>query len=432
MVKYTGVLLLGVALSTWYLPRASAQPTTGIEDRAVASQAPPAPTPVAASEATDVPGGAGPQQAPSGESPAKPGPRPAKPQWQYGGFADLGYLLDFNHPSNHLFRNRSTAFRVNELDVNMAGAYMRKDASEASRWGMQLAVQGGRDSEGFGFSATAPNVAGSKWLRHLGLANMSYLVPIGSGLTVQAGLFSSLIGYDSLYAKDNFTYTRPWGGDYTPYLMFGVNASYPFTKRVTGTAYVVNGYWHLAHANNVPSSGGQLTYKASERVTLKETLLYGPHQSDTSLKFWRFFSDSIAERKGERVTVAFEYQFGTERVAVAQSPRATWNSAQVPVHWTLGGPWSVTLRPEVAWDRDGRWTGSKQTVKAMTTTLEYRVPYWWTHTILRLEYRYDDSRGRDGGFFNDGQAPLGLVGLTPTQHLLIFGLMVTLDSPAPQ
>jgi hypothetical protein len=90
----------------------------------------------------------------------------------------------------------------------------------------------------------------------------------------------------------------------------------------------------------------------------------------------------------------------------------------------------VTVRPEVAWDRDGRWTGSKQTVKAVTTTLEYRLPYWWTQTILRLEYRYDDSRGRDGGFFIGGPAPLGLVGLTPTQHLLIFGMMVTLDSPA--
>jgi len=31
------------------------------------------------------------------------------PQWQYGGFLDLGYSLDFNHPANHLFRSRGTA-----------------------------------------------------------------------------------------------------------------------------------------------------------------------------------------------------------------------------------------------------------------------------------------------------------------------------------
>jgi hypothetical protein len=102
--------------------------------------------------------------------------------------------------------------------------------------------------------------------------------------------------------------------------------------------------------------------------------------------------------------------------------------AQMPVHWAVRGPWSVTLRPEVAWDRDARWTGFAQTIKAVTTTLEYRIPYRWTNTIARVEYRFDDSRGRGGGFFKDGQVSPGVVGLTPSQHLLIFGLIFTFDS----
>lgn len=349
--------------------------------------------------------------------------------WHYSGFVDFGYLLDFNHPSNHLFRNRSTASYVDELELNMAGVFLNKDSSEQSRWGMQLGLQGGKDSEGFGFSPTAPNLDGSKWLRHLGLANISYLAPVGKGLTVQAGLFNSLIGYDSLYAKDNFNYSRPWGADFTPYLMFGVNCSYPFTPKLTGTIFVINGYFHLARANNVPSSGGQLAYKATEHLTLKETLLYGPHQSDTSLKFWRFFSDSIAERKGERSTVAFEYQAGTENVALPGSPRALWMAAQLPVHWVFNERWSATIRPEFCWDRDGRWTGSPQLVKAFTSTLEYRIPYRRTTTILRLEHRYDDSRGKGGGFFTGGELQPGVVGLTPGQHLLIAALIWTFDSP---
>src|SRR5712692_8285373 len=362
------------------------------------------------------------QEVPS-EEPHKP---PLKREWHYGGFVDLGYLLDFNSPSNHLFRNRSTASKVNELDLNIAGAYVKKEASQLSRWGMELTIHGGKDSEGFGFSATAPNVSGADWLRHFGLANVSYLAPVGSGLTVQAGLFSSLIGYDSLYAKDNFNYTRPWGADYTPYLMLGINASYPFNKKLTGTLYVINGYWHLAHANIVPSFGGQLAYKVTERVTLKEILLYGPRQSDTSLEFWGFFSDSIAEWKGKQVTVAAEYQVGTEKVAAPGNPRAFWTAAQLPVHWALGGPWSLTVRPEFYWDPDGRLTGFEQFIKAFTTTVEYRIPYRWTNTILRLEYRYDDSRGKGGGFFKDGEVQPGVVGLRPAQHLLIFGLIWTL------
>jgi len=351
-----------------------------------------------------------------------------KPQWSYGGFVDLGYLLDFNHPSNHLFRNRGTTPRVDELDLNMAAIYLTKDASDKSRWGVELEAQAGQDSKSFGFSATAPNLGGANWLRQIGKADVSYLLRLGKGLTVQGGIFSSLIGYDSLYAKDNFTYTRPWGADYTPYLMLGVNASYPFTKKLTATAFVVNSYWHLAHANNVPSSGGQLAYSATEHVSIKETTLYGPQQSNISLELWRFFSDSVAEWKRGRFTTAFEYQIGTERIGVTRNPRALWMSAQLPVHWTVRGPWSVTLRPEFAWDRDGRWTGSAQTIKAVTTTLEYRAPHQWTNTIARLEYRFDDSRGQGGGFFRGAEISPGIDGLTPSQHLLIFGVIFTFDS----
>ena len=354
---------------------------------------------------------------------------PAKSLWHYNGFADFAYLLDFNHPANHLFRSRSTASYVDEPELNMAGLFLNKDSSEQSRWGMQFGIQGGKDSEGFGFSATAPNLDGSKWLRHLGLANVSYLAPVGKGLMLQAGIFNSFIGYDSLYAKDNFNYTRSWGADYTPYLMLGVSGSYPLTPKLAGALFVISGYWHLAHANNVPSSGGQLAYKATDHLILKETLLYGPHQSDTSLKFWRFFSDSIAERKGERLTTALEYQVGTENVAVPGSPRALWMAAQLPAHWAFNQRWSVTVRPEFCWDRDGRWTGSPQLVKALTSTLEYRIPYRRSTTILRLEYGYDDSRGKGGGFFSGAEIQPGVVALTPTQHLLIFALIWTFDRP---
>ena len=364
----------------------------------------------------------------SQEPQAQPTSQQANSLWHYGGFADLGYLLDFNHPSNHLFRNRGTTPRVDELDLNMAALYLTKEASDKSRWGMELEVQTGEDSKIFGFSATAPNLGGANWLRQIGKVDASYLVPVGKGLTVQGGVFSSLIGYDSLYAKDNFTYTRPWGADYTPYLMLGANASYPFSKKITAAAFVINDYFHLAHPNNVPSWGGQFALSATEHLSVKETVLYGPHQSDTALEFWRFLSDSIVEWKRNPMTVAFEYQAGTEKLAAVGNPRALWMSAQMPVHWAMHGPWSVTLRPEFAWDRDGRWTGFPQTIKAVTSTLEYHIPYRWTDTIARVEYRFDDSRGKGGGFFRGAQISPGVDSLTPSQHLLIFGLIFAIHS----
>jgi len=363
------------------------------------------------------------QAAPPQQTPA---PAPAPP-WQYGGFVDFGYSFDFNHPANNLFRSRGTVWHVDEVDWNMAGAYIQKNASDQSRLGGVLTIQAGRDSEVFGYSATAPNLAGSKWLRHLGQTNLSYLAPVGKGLTVQGGIFGSLIGYDSLYSKDNLSYTRPWGADFTPYLMMGVNASYPFNGKLTGTLFAITGYWHLANANSVPSSGGQLAYKPNSAVTLKQTVLAGPHQSDTSFKFWRFLTDTIGEYKTNRATYGLEYIFSEESVAVPGSPRALMMASQLPMHWALNKRWGLTIRPEVFWDRNGRWTLARQTVKAVTSTLEYRIPYPRGNAIVRLEHRYDDSRGPDGGFFRGAEIQPGIVGLTPTQHLLILGVVFTLD-----
>jgi hypothetical protein len=352
----------------------------------------------------------------------------AGPEWKYGAFADLGYLLDFNHPANKVFRSRGTTWHTDAVHLNMSGAYLKKQATEQSRWGIELTGHFGKDAEVFGFSSTAPNVDGYKVLRQLGPTNASYLAPISHGLTVQGGIFGSLIGYDSLYAKDNFEYTRPWRADYTPYFMMGVNASYPLTEKLTGTAFVVNGYWHLANANSVPSWGGQIAYKPSPRVTLKQTVLTGPHQSNTSFEFWRFLTDTIVERKTDRLTIALEYIYSGERVDSPGGPRALMISSQLPVHWALNDRWSVTFRPEVFWDRDGRWTLARQTVKALTSTTEYRIPCRQANAILRLEHRYDDSRGPEGGFFKGAELAPGIVRLTPTQHLVAVGLIVTFDS----
>jgi hypothetical protein len=354
--------------------------------------------------------------------------------WQYGGFLDVAYLNSLNDPTNHLFRNRGTTPRVDEWDVNMAAAFLKKTASDRSRLGVELTAQTGEDSKIFGFSATAPKIGGADTLLHLGPTNVSYVAPVGQGLTIQGGIFSSLIGYDGLYAKDNFNYTRPWGADYTPYLMLGVNASYPITEKVTGAFGVLNGYWHLASANSAPSVVGQLAYKATEHVSVKETALYGSHQPNSALEFWRILSDTIVVRKASTLTTALEYQLASEKVDAPGGPRALWMSAQLPVHWVVRAPWSVTVRPEFAWDRDGRWIagqlGADQHVTAITTTIEYRVPYKHAQAIVRFEHRYDDSRGVAGGFFDDGEVRPGVVSLVPGQHLLSVAFIATFDAPA--
>jgi hypothetical protein len=356
-------------------------------------------------------------------APAAPSPR-----WHYGAFGDGAYLYDTNTPANNVYRFRSTTAFVDEPVLDMVAGYVRKDATADSRWGMEFTLQAGKDSEAFGLSATAPNLRGYRWLRHFGPTDVSYLAPVGNGLTIQAGIFTSLIGYESLYAKDNLAYTRVWGADYTPYLMMGINVSYPLTPKLTVTGYLTNSYFHLSDPNSVPSTGGQLAYKASEHTNLKETILYGPQQADTALEFWRFFSDSIAEWKTDRITVAFEYQVGEERLTQTGTPRALWTAALIPFRWSPRPHWSISARPEFAWDRNGAWTGVPQTLIAVTESFEYRIPYRFANAIVRLEHRFDASRGANAGFYYDGFQPgTTTPALRPTHNLFVAALIFTLE-----
>lgn len=350
--------------------------------------------------------------------------------WRYGAYLDIGGIVNFNVPENNLWRSRATASRHNQAAPNMVLAYVRKDVSEASRWGMELGAQGGYDSVDFAFLQGESKVGGADVLRHVHRANVSYLAPLGNGLTVTAGLFNSLMGYESLYARDNTNYTRSWIADNTPYMMFGVNAAYPVNDRLTVTAFVINRYYHLAYTVAQPSYGGKWSYALTPRLTAMQTLYWGPDQTDASLEFWRLYGNHILEWKGDEVTVAASYDVGTENIADQPgSPRAFVMGGNVMVKWHVAGPWSVALRPEFYWDRNGRWTGAEQFVKAITSTIEYKLPYRWTNTMLRVEHRYDESTGVGGGFFRRGEISSGVFGLAPSQHLVVFGLLCVFDSP---
>jgi len=355
-----------------------------------------------------------------------------KSLWRYGLYLDLSYAVDFNFPENHLWRSKVTTQRVNDPNLNMALAYVRKDANESSRWGMEFALQAGRDVTG-----EIPNASlrfgdpykNADTFSHFSRANVSYLAPVGTGLTLTAGLFNSFIGYDSFYARDNFNYTRSYLADNSPYFMFGVAAQYQFGDAVKTAFYVINRYNFLSYPNDLPAYGTQVSWAMLPELTLTQNLYYGPDQSNTQLKYWRFFSDSILEWKRGDVTVAMAYDIGTEQaIPQAGGQQVFWTGGAIWTRWQLARPWAIAIRPELYYDPDGTLTGAKQFIKAVTTTLEYKLYYAWTTTIFRLEYRFDNSTGPQGGFYTGGQVAPGVIGLAPSQNLLFFSALWSFDS----
>ena len=366
---------------------------------------------------------------------SSPGSPTTRPPWQYGIYLDLGYLLDFNFPDNHLWRSKTSTTRVNDPTSNMALGYVQKVATPDSRWGLEFGLQGGRDTKDL-IPGPLPGdnrpIGGADTLRHFYRANLSYLAPIGNGLTLTGGLFDSYIGYESFLAKNNLTYTRSYIADQSPYFMFGVAAAYPVNEKWDLGLYSINGFSYLAEPNDVFSYGAKLVWRPIANLAVTQNLYYGPDQDETAFEFWRLFSDSIIEWKGTEGTLALIFNVGTEKQAdtpsIPGTPRFVWMGSALEAGWHIGGPWSMAFRPEFYWDPSGLITGQEQLIRAVTTTLEYKFRILSSiDSLFRLEYRFDESTGSGGGFFKGGARSPGVSGLTPSQHLLIFGFMWWFD-----
>jgi hypothetical protein len=351
--------------------------------------------------------------------------------WQYGGFVDVGYLQNFNHPDNHLWRSKQTSPRTNEFTPNMGLVYLRKDPAERSRWGIEVALQAGYDTDDL---VPDPKVggpqpiSGADTLRHLARANVSYLAPIGEGVTFTAGLFKGAKTYEEFYTKYNLNYTRTYLTDYNPNFLIGFGASYPVTKSLELGLYVVTEYLHLSHANDLPSYISKMEWRATDNVTLYQSVYYGPDQQATAMQYWRTFADSTVEWRTPDWRVALSYDIGTEKIADVGGARATWMGAALFTQRHLAGPWSVAVRPEFYWDPQGRMTEREQLIWANTTTLEYKRHLGRQLVIVRLEHRYDRSTGSQGGFFRGGSSSTDAPGLAGSQHLAILGVIWAFDT----
>ena len=343
--------------------------------------------------------------------------------WDYGLYLDLGYNQNFNDPGNKRWRSKSTTYRVNQPEVNLAMGFVSKEATPQSRWGLEFGLQAGVDTKNLvpepPPSSNEP-VKNADTLRHFYRANGSYLIPLGNGLDVTAGLINSYIGYESFLAIQNVNYTRGYILDFVPYFLIGLQGDYPWSNSLDVSLFAINGWNYLANPNDAPSYGLQGVWQISPRVKFIQNLYYGPDQENTNIEYWRFFSDSIIEWKSNRFLLAAAFDFGTEKQAdVIDNPRFNWMSGALWFGWHIGGPWNLGLRSEFFSDPDGIITGSEQNIQAYTGTLEYTISPLALNTIVfALEYRYDRSTGKEGGFFRGDSNRL-----VSDQHQVIFSIM---------
>ncbi len=228
------------------------------------------------------------------------------------GYVEAYYTHDFTAPKatperpGFLYNHK----RNREVNINLAYA---KLAYATDRMRGNLALQVGTYAQ-YNYASEQP------LLKNVYEANVGVKLSKTRNLWLDAGIFSSHIGFESAISKDCWTLTRSILAENSPYYMAGVKLTYTVGKwTVLGS--VLNGWQRIAKAPGYsgPSFSTQVQFRPSDKVTLNWSSFLGSDRPD-SLRQGRFFNNvyAIINPSG-RFGVILGFDIGTDRKPVVRT-----------------------------------------------------------------------------------------------------------------
>ena len=358
-------------------------------------------------------GQAKPEETNPGE--AKPEEKPAeKPKTLWEENALFAYI------ENSLVWNTGRASRGNHNELrfyDFEGGYtfnigefsIKKDPSERYPFGYGLVLTAGipgtsndsqknhalgifrGDDDQFAFRNT-PNF-------DLQEAYGSYQIPIGSGLTVKAGKFVTLLGYEVIESPNNLNFSRSFMFTFAvPLTHVGALLSYSPLPWLSLTAGPVVG-WDVARDNNSRMSVmGQVGVSAVKDLALNLNWITGPEQphNDTHPRTVLDFVGTYTGIKDLTLGLNVDYGWEIDEAFLAASGTrrdndASWWGWAVYAAYDWTKALRTALRLEYFKDAEGVRTqlsppGTKLDLYEVTATLQYKI---WKGLVGRLEYRHD-------------------------------------------
>jgi len=189
--------------------------------------------------------------------------------------ADVTYIMDFNHPSDHTLSGSSESGRTSEVQVQQLGIGGDFHSEHAR----------GRLMTQFGlYSTMTPrndaSPARGQWnladaYRYLSEAYGGYHFNTWSGINVDAGIFMSYVGLFSYYNFDNWAYQPSYVSSNTPWFFNGVRIQFFPSDKLKIEPWIVNGWQSYGMFNSAPGLGVQLLWRPSPSLSLLGNQYWG-------------------------------------------------------------------------------------------------------------------------------------------------------------
>jgi putative OmpL-like beta-barrel porin-2 len=224
-------------------------------------------------------------------------------------------------------------------------------------------------------------------------AYLTWAVPDDSpalkGLSVKGGKFVTLLGAEVVEPWANFNNSRSLLYTFAiPVTNTGVLLTYPITDKLSVTGGPVVGWDNVTTNNNGWTGMGNITYTATDKVSLAANGIWGPSQNGTTGPK-RGVADFIATIKPtSELTLLLNYDWGQEQNAAIGGGTAIWQGFAAVANYAFTDRFSGAARGEFFNDFDGARTGIKQRVYEWTVDAKY---LWTQHLYTQLEFRQDLS-----------------------------------------
>jgi len=348
-------------------------------------------------------------------------------------YVENSYVWNLGHTG----RDDVNELRLYDFDAgwsfNMAELAVKKEPSEKYPFGFGLVVTAGLDAQknhALGIFRDGDDQFPFRNTRKYDLqeAYGSYRIPLGGGLTLKAGKFVTLLGYEVIEAPSNLNFSRSFlYGFAIPLTHVGALASYPVADWLAVTAGPVVGWDVADDTNDKLSWTGQVATTPVKDFAVNLNWITGPEQAGQGER--RTVLDLTATYTGvKRLTLGLNADYGWEddeasllAAGTRQSADARWWGWALYAAYDWTEKLRTAVRAESFQDPEGVRTlatvagaGGKVSLWSGTATVQYRI---WRGLVGRLEYRHDSA---DEKVFKV-RAP-GLVPTSTTQDTVTVAL----------
>jgi hypothetical protein len=177
-----------------------------------------------------------------------PAPEPKAPQpvgflsdTTFNMTLDGYYAYNFNRPVGQVNLLRAYDVLSNSFSLNQATVVIERapDVAAGRGFGVRVDLQYGQATETL--QGNPVNEPRPQVYRPVFQAYGTYVVPLGSGLTVDFGKWASALGIENNYTKDQMNYSRSYLFNFLPFYHFGFRTSYNATPWLNVNYWLVNG-----------------------------------------------------------------------------------------------------------------------------------------------------------------------------------------------